>query len=866
VRSISASSLIALALSGASTLVLAQTATTTTAAAASGGGLEEVVVTATRRAENLQTVPVAVTAITANALKNQGVFNTSDLNHAMPNLQVSSPYGDQQPNFSLRGIGVGTEYNSNAASPVGVYVDEVYQTFRASHGQQLYDLNQIEVVRGPQGTLYGRNTTGGAINFNTRQPGLKGDNGYLTLGYGNFNRFNAEGAAEMTTDDGKLGVRLAGTYTQQDPFIKNLLPAGVNSSSPAITALKAQSGNNINTGISPGGGKSYGMRLTIRYRPSDSLDVSLKGYAAAAYAGEAVPFSTGVTPGSDVIDLRTSILGGLYTAAGGALAPLLPPAYSRSANGLTNLQVQNDSVGHAITRADGVVLRVKGRLADKLDVISVTGYDSGLYYQSPTTDCDGTPYSVCAIGYDSHFKAFNQDVRFDYHPGRLKVIVGGYFGWDKIVTQNTPNFFNFLSDLRNAVGLPTNYFNPGGALTSFCTPNNAIPCGLPTGIRATQDYTQTRKSLAVYGEASYEITQTIKLTAGLRYTHDNFSYTNALTTYFDDAGNARLITVSGYAPGGVQQPYLVGVSPGSVTPLNEVASSGELTGRAILDWKVTNKILTYASFSHGYRGGTYNGLAYQASQQVYFVKPETVNAYEIGFKSRFLDDHVQFNAAAFYYDYKNQQGQLVGASAVANLVSLNGKEKGLEGELQIAATRTLHLTAGAGYLDSSYDHGNCPTAITGFVPQSGNCLNTAAGVIDVGGNPFPYAAKFSANLGFDWDAWQSGDNKVVLHGDANYTGRFYYDSLGAYNYTNPTTGISDRTIGAGVFHNGGGDNWVLNSRLSFTTKNYTASVWVKNLANTFYYPFGINLESIFGSDYRVQAPPRTYGVEVTARF
>src|SRR3546814_4347989 len=103
----------------------------------------------------------------------------------MPNFQVSSPYGQQQPNFSVRGVGVGTEFNANAASPVGVYVDEVYQAFRSSHGQQLYDLNQIEVVRGPQGTLYGRNTTGGAINFTTRAPELDGQNGYFTAGYGN---------------------------------------------------------------------------------------------------------------------------------------------------------------------------------------------------------------------------------------------------------------------------------------------------------------------------------------------------------------------------------------------------------------------------------------------------------------------------------------------------------------------------------------------------------------------------------------------------------------------------------------------------------------------------------------------------------
>lgn len=159
-----------------------------------GASLAEIVVTATRRAENLQNVPVAVSAVTGDALTSRGVFQTNDLSGAVPNLQVSSAYGTSQPNFSLRGIGVANEYNANAASPVGVYVDEVYQTFRSSHGQQLYDLDRIEVVRGPQGTLYGRNTTGGAINFITRRPELSGVNGYIAAGYGNYNRRTVEGA------------------------------------------------------------------------------------------------------------------------------------------------------------------------------------------------------------------------------------------------------------------------------------------------------------------------------------------------------------------------------------------------------------------------------------------------------------------------------------------------------------------------------------------------------------------------------------------------------------------------------------------------------------------------------------------------
>ena len=211
------------ALVSASVLSLAATANAQAAPqaeqAAPAEGLGEIIVTATKRSENLQNVPVAITAVNAAQLTKQGVFSTTDLNNSIPNLQVSSAYGETQPNFTVRGIGVGTEYNSNAASPVGIYVDEVYQSFRASHGQQLFDLEQLEVVRGPQGTLYGRNTTGGAINFITRKPKLQGQNGTVTLGYGSFNRISAQGAIEVTPIEDRLGIRIAGSYVDSDPYV-----------------------------------------------------------------------------------------------------------------------------------------------------------------------------------------------------------------------------------------------------------------------------------------------------------------------------------------------------------------------------------------------------------------------------------------------------------------------------------------------------------------------------------------------------------------------------------------------------------------------------------------------------------------------
>ena len=861
--------MLAVAIASLASPAFAQEAPSDEAGAQEQVGLSDIIVTATKRSENLQDVPVAVSAISSESLQAKGVFETSDLNNTMPNFQVSSPYGQQQPNFSVRGVGVGTEFNANAASPIGVYVDEVYQAFRSSHGQQLYDLNQIEVVRGPQGTLYGRNTTGGAINFITRGPELEGQNGYFTAGYGNYSRINLEGAIEVTPVDDVFGIRLAATYVDSDPYLRNRLPKG-----PNTIAAGGASGLNFNTGRDPGGAKSYGLRLSMRFRPTDAIDLNLKRYAAESEGGVEAPLPTGSSRNSDLIDYTNPnfLLGGLFAAL--APAGLVPPNYSQSGRGLGLNEVELDTVGVATSRARGAVFDARFELSDSLKLISVSGFDDGLYRQTQT-DCDAAPIRLCALGYASKFSAFNQDIRLDFDGGPFKAIFGAFYGTDKVTADNRPDFFNFLSDVTAAVGLPATYFNPGGAFNGA-----GLSAGsLPTGIRATQHFAQKRTSYAAYGEASYEITPTLKLTAGLRYTKDKNRFYDGLTTYYDDTGAARLITVSNFVQGGALSPYFlqdVRDEAGNVVipsfqglgipvpgGFENSGSAGRVTGRAIVDWKPADDILVYGSYSRGYRSGTFNGLAYGSANQVYFVKPEQVDAFEVGLKSRFWDNRAQFNVAAFYYKYKGQQGQVVDASATANLISLDGTLKGLEVEAIVEPVDGLTLSASFGLLDSSYKGGACPANpadIPSFPAQLGSCVVSSAGPVSVGGNPFPYAAKQSASFAADWNIIDDGDNKLTLHGDANYTGQFYFDSFKDYG-RGPLP-----VVASGRFGEGEGKYWIVNARATYKMGRYSISVWGKNLTDKVYYPFGISLENLFGNGYRVRAQPRTYGVEATVRF
>lgn len=315
------------------------------------GGLETIVVTAQKREQNLQDVPAAVSAIGGETLRTRGITETSDLMGAIPSLQVTTPYGRTQPNFSLRGISVANEFSASTASPVGVYVDEVYQSFRASHGLQLYDIDRVEVLRGPQGTLYGRNTTGGAISFFTRKPDLGEANGYLTAGYANYDTFTVQGAAEATLVPDILGVRVAGTFAKGDGWQRNVLP-----------------GNERDLGTTD----TIGGRISIRFRPDPDLDINLKLYAAKDDPWGTAPYAGGqLAGGQDALGYSRydpqPFLGGRL---------------------LRDNEVAVDRVGKNISKSKGIALNIKWDVSDQFSVTSITGYDTGDYINNPD-DCDG---------------------------------------------------------------------------------------------------------------------------------------------------------------------------------------------------------------------------------------------------------------------------------------------------------------------------------------------------------------------------------------------------------------------------------------------------------------------------------------------
>ncbi len=373
-----------------------------------GTGIAEIVVTAQRRAESLMDVPVAVSALTTGDLDRQGITSSLALSGAVPSLQVTSAFGDAQPNFTMRGIGVGNEYGANQVSPVGIYTDDNYLSARTMHGLQLYDLERVEAVRGPQGTLYGRNTTGGAINFISVKPSLDaGTTGYVEVGYGRFNEVRGQGAIEGTLIDGVLGFRASANYVEADGWVNNIFPGQPDANSK----------------------DSIAGRLIIRATPTDRLDMFLKFTGSKGKPTQAAAFH--LNDGSGISN------------------------YFRDDDNLGFFETNQPDLGFNQVKNAGVQFVASYELSDTLSVQSLSAYDWS--EQELTQEGSGTPViGFLQTFYGDVYKQFNQELKFMYSTDRTNLQAGVYYGWDKIDNNDkyrlvsTLYFFQRYKQERNS--------------------------------------------------------------------------------------------------------------------------------------------------------------------------------------------------------------------------------------------------------------------------------------------------------------------------------------------------------------------------------------------------------------------------------
>ncbi len=686
--------------------------------------LEEVTVTAQKRAESLQDVPVSITALTATDIENQKLRDASEIAAQIPNLVSTNTSGDGFPIFSLRGISM-NDFSFNQSSPVATYVDEVYKGNPAIQGVQIYDLERIEVLRGPQGTLYGKNTTGGAVNFITVRPDYNTE-GYFSFGIGSNSLLESKGAFQTALIEDSLAMRLAYTWMEADGWFKNRQPG-------------IEDGNAIG---------DRGVRASFLWEPTDNLEALLR-----ISSGKADAVNHGIQPFNISPEGVGAGVYGLYNLLGATDAV----DYQREGRGYWDFDSDQDLKRRI--ENDAVALTVNWDFTDSLTLTSITSWDDGEILNPE--DVDGSPNRVLRIPYYGEAEQFAQDLRItSNNDGAFNFIAGLYYTDESIYNQTTIGFYTDLD--MNADGALDFYdcldpfFTSLGLgpvtesgmaveeiLNSF---GYSLAAFAPAGCQVQNEFDQDRTSKAAYFDGRFDLTDQWVLRFGLRYTDDKTELKNFSARLLGNDGTPLANTI----PGDPEDPY-------ATVPYDSF-SDGEWTGKIGADFTTANGTLFYANYSHGYRAGAYNAQAFFAPSELTRVEPEKLDAWEFGFKSSFLNGRMQLNGAAFYYEYENQQFLNVDPVSLAQtLINIDKSEiQGLELELAVLPIASLQLRAGLGLLDSEVKEG----LLSG---------------VDLAGNELPLAPGLNFNVAADWDFLESDRGRFTLHVDANYVDDFYFE-------------------------------------------------------------------------------------------
>ena len=724
-------------------MALSQTVLAQSAPVAAGG-IEEIVVTAQKRSESLQSVPVSVTALTPAALAELKLDSPSDLVTQIPNLQVNGIVGEGSPLFSLRGVSM-FDYSLNQSSPVAAYIDEVYKGNFVLFGVEMYDLARVEVLRGPQGTLYGKNTTGGAINFITNKPEFK-TSASIKVGAGDYGRQEAEGTYNTVLVPDKLAMRVAATYTKVNGFIHNVLP-----------------GHPDMEGVD-----QWGARLSLLYNISDNLTATLR-----ASTSHQNPYNYAIVAGR--VGSAGIGFAGYYRTNDGT-ATGTPLGENEVAQNYTPRRKQDNQA---------VELTLDATLAGGDKITSITSWDDGYLFNPEGTD--GSPYTIWKIPYTGKTKQFTQDLRLTSSgDGNLNYIVGAYYQHEVIYNQTvnyifTDPAFGFDCAASSFAPPDADTGNPGGGYYSGIAIN--LGCGYKNS------FDQLRNSWAVYTDDSWKLSDLVKLRVGLRFNHDNGAQLNALDQLLDQNGTA--IANLGF----FNTPYgdFMGPDPTGAN-LNATRSqtirNTAVTGRAGVDFNVTKDVLLYLNYSRGYRSAAFNSQFLFTPDDLTTVKPEQIDSFEAGFKTSWMNRRLQLNGALFHYQYTNQQIINVYPTGQQPLINL-GKSKIDGGELEITMRPAQDFTvhANMGILNTRVQEG---------VLASG----------DISGQELPYAPRFSGTFGFDWAAVHMANTFVNVHVDANYNAKQYLalpneDAIaqGAYSLINARISLrsEDERWEAGVW-------------------------------------------------------------------
>lgn len=774
--------------------------------------LEEVIVTAQKREQNLQDVGIAVSAFTGDQLDTLGFNNSSDVAMLTPGVHLGGNLAGQNLQFTIRGVAQ-NDFSDHTESPVAVYVDETYVAMAQGQRFAMFDLDRVEVLKGPQGTLFGRNATGGLAHFVTRKP-TEETEGYVELEYGDYEKMRVEGAIGGALTDSVMG-RISAQWTQQDAYLDNdyvvggpgTLPGNADPALPPADDFGAEENAAVRAQLLFEFNDDAELLVSANWADSTLSTSPYQSEATAAViddqgrqrnaikqpansVAQAFDFETGA-------EILTGVFGDFPRAVpgGDALGYIDPDGVGLDH---TSGDFSIDDLNTMETRA--LAAKLTWDLGGS-ELVVITDYKD--YDKFMGMDVDSAPMNQLTVWFDAEVEQFTQEIRLQGETEKMRWVTGGFY---------------MHAEYDNAIG--------------FKAGNNS-PMLLPDGTLAA-DYPafvdQETDNISVFGQIDYDLSDTLLLTAGLRVMQEEKDYDYAL----DVVVYPDLVPTDKFAAGTNIGHFGDVVGLGVATDFQDDTSDTLWTGKIQLDWTPTEDLLIYAGINRGVKAGGFNapidfgGAQLTPGGYQYEYDEEILLAYEVGFKSTLFDGSTRFNGSLYYYDYQDYQG-FVFAGVSGNVVNYDSTVIGAELELITSPMEGMDLMLTGSYFDATVDD-----------------VEVAPGVFEDTEPSYAPPVQISGLVRY---AWPALGGELAVQAEVSYSDRFFYTLR---NYDSHE--LESYTVG--------------NARVSYTSDDeaWEIAAFVENVTDEEYGIMGFDISLFSGGSEIAAGAPRWWGVSARRNF
>ena len=805
-----------------------------TQVSAQGSALEEVIVTAQKREESIQDVGIAITAFTGEQLDALRITESTNIAAVTPGVHISGNNAGHTQQFTIRGA-TQNDFFGLAEAPNAVYIDEAYQAVGQTQLFSQFDMERVEILKGPQGTLFGRNATGGLVHYVTKKPADEFE-AYADTSYGRYDSLRFEGAVSGALGEG-VKARISGFYRRHDAILKNVFtpddlpPTPHYLQNPGLYGINGPPRGPLNG--SPDGqadmwtDDQYAVRGQLLFEPGDDVEIEVKGQYAKRVAASG-PYQNVATISE--IDDQGRVVNVLFSNAqtnpnsceqllvgttrcrpGGSPLDLdfndTRPAPDtdffgyKDPDGTDGLTISTD---HALDDYDTYeVYGVTGKLSWDLDFATLVAVSHFSDQDKRTSlDVDSGPGPQLIVADIQAIDWFTQELRLEGEADRYRWIVGAYYlTIDGEFSQN-------LSDTIGGINIFGASLPPNGAGVSSLYLDGALDAEMQTD------------SYSIFGQVDYDLTEQLTLSLGLRGIQEEKDYQFRSNLFI----NTRDATVESLRSGDTA------VAP--FFPNHDESTSDFLwSGRAGVQYAWSDDLLWYASFNRGVKAGSCNApLLTFLTPEEYCYDEEILLAYEVGFKSTVWGGKARLNAAAYYYDYSDYQVfQFIGTSgAVYNVDAIY---KGFEVELVANPVDNLDMLFGLSYIDPKVKD-----------------LAVAPGVLRDVEPSFTPEVQFNGLGRYTWPNVLVGGN-LSLQVDGNYA------SSAFHNINN----FSSHKMGS---------YWRGNASLTWVSadEHWELTGFVDNFSDTRNLNIGYELAAVCGCDEQSFGYPRMYGARIRYNY